>query len=126
VLPPGASFSASSPIDENLAPLLGQFFPGGWSTGQRKLAIHIDRAPAHNSKLTREFFEHNPLKRLHHPPCFTNISLSDFHLFGKVKGVLIKLEIRDEIDLLETVTGIVNDISNAIQLFDTNLNKNSL
>jgi hypothetical protein len=114
------------PIDENLASLLDKFFPGGWSTGQRKLAVHIDGAPAHNSGLTRKFFEHNPLKRLHHPPCFPNISLSDFHLFGKVKGVLMKLEIRDKTNLLEAVTGIVNDISNAIQLFYTNLNKNSL
>jgi histone-lysine N-methyltransferase SETMAR len=73
--------------------------------------VHVDNAPAHNSTMTRNFFEHNQLKKLSHPPDSPDISASDFCLFGKVKGVLIGPEIADEISLLDAVTEILNGIS---------------
>jgi hypothetical protein len=48
VLPPGASFNASWPFDENFVSLLDIFFPVGWSAGQRKMVAQIDNARAHN------------------------------------------------------------------------------
>jgi histone-lysine N-methyltransferase SETMAR len=73
--------------------------------------IHVDNALAHNSRMMRNFFEYNPLKRLHHPPYSPDISPSDFSLFGKVRGALIGQEIPDEISLLDAVTEILNGIS---------------
>jgi transposase len=59
----------------------------------RKLVVHIDidNASAHKARVTQNFFEHNPLKRLPHPPCSPDISPSDldFDPFGKVKNALI-------------------------------------
>jgi hypothetical protein len=77
----------------------------------KKLMVHFGNAPAHNSRMTRNFFEHNPLKRLPHPPCSLDIYLSDFYLFGNAKGALIGQEIPNEISRLDAVTEILNGIS---------------
>jgi histone-lysine N-methyltransferase SETMAR len=66
--------------------------------------VHADNAPAHNSRMMQNFFEHNPLKRLPHPPYSPDISSSDFYRFGKGQEALIGHEIADEINLLEVVT----------------------
>jgi histone-lysine N-methyltransferase SETMAR len=83
MLPQGESFNASWFIDQNLVPLVQSFFPSGWSPS-KKLMIHVDNALAHNSRMTRNFFEHGPLKRLPHRPYSPDIPPSDFSLFGKV------------------------------------------
>jgi hypothetical protein len=113
MLLPGVSFNALWLIDGNLVPLLDKFFPAGWSARHRKLAVHIDNVPIHNSRMTQDFFGHNPLKRFPHLPYSPDISPSDFYLFGKVKSALIAREILNEIDLLEAVTEILNDIVGA-------------
>jgi hypothetical protein len=113
MLPAGASFNAAWFIDQNLVPLVAKFFPRGRGPGERKLVLHIDNAPAHNAKMTQNFCEHNPLKRLVHPPYSPDISPSDFYLFGKVKEALIGQEIPDEVGLLDAVTEILGGISGA-------------
>jgi hypothetical protein len=52
--------------------------------------VYIDNAPAHNSRMTRNLFEYNPLKRLPNPPYSPDISPLDFSLFGKAKEALMK------------------------------------
>jgi transposase len=68
------------------------------------LVVHIDNASARNVRVTQNFFEHNPLKRLPQPPYSPDISPSDFSLFEKVKNALIGQEIPDETALFEIVT----------------------
>jgi hypothetical protein len=48
----------------------------------KELMVHVDSAPAHNSRMTRNFFEDNPQKRLPHPP-YLQISLSWTLFLGK-------------------------------------------
>jgi histone-lysine N-methyltransferase SETMAR len=114
MLPPRASFNATWFIEQNLVPLLDAFFRNGPDPTQRKFVVHIDieNASAPNARVTQNFFEHNPLKRLPHPPYSPDISPSDFsfYLFRKVKNALIGREISDEIDLLEVVTEILSGI----------------
>jgi hypothetical protein len=90
MLPPRASFNASRFIDGNLVPLFEKFFPARWSAGRRKLGVHIDNIPAHNSRMTQNFFEPNPLKRLSYPLYSPDISPSDFHLFEKERGAMVQ------------------------------------
>jgi hypothetical protein len=73
--------------------------------------IHVDNGPAHNSRMTWNFFEHDQLKRLLHPPYLPDISPSDFYLFGKAKRALIGQYIPDEINLLDAVAEILSGIS---------------
>jgi hypothetical protein len=75
------------------------------------MMVHVDNAPAHNSRMTRNFFGHNPLKGLPHPPYSSNISPSDFCLLEKVKRALIGQEIPDDISLSDALTEILNGIS---------------
>jgi histone-lysine N-methyltransferase SETMAR len=77
----------------------------------KELMVRVDNAPAHNLRVMRSFVEHNRLKRFPHSPYSPDISPSDFYLCGKVKRVLIVLEISDEISLLDVVTEILNVIS---------------
>jgi histone-lysine N-methyltransferase SETMAR len=105
MLPPGESFNASWFIDQNLIRLIQSFFPPSWSPRQ-KMMVAVDNAPAHSSRMTGKFSEHNPEKRLPHPPYSPDISPSDFYLFGKAEGALIGQEIPDEISLLDTMTEI--------------------
>jgi hypothetical protein len=90
----------------------GSKFLSIWLESKAKeLRVHVGNTPAHNSKMTQQFFEYNPLKRLPHPPYSPDIFPSDFCLFGKAKGVRIGQEIPDEISPLDAVTAILNWIS---------------
>jgi hypothetical protein len=111
MLPPRTSFNASWFIDGNLVPWVESFLPAGWSAGRRKPVVHIDNAPTHISRMTHNFFAHNPLKKLPHPPHSFDISPSDFSLFGKVENTLIGREVHDDIDLFEALTEILNGAS---------------
>jgi histone-lysine N-methyltransferase SETMAR len=91
--------------------LLDRFFPGGRDPRQKKLVVHLDNASAHNARVTENFFEHSPPKRLPPSPYSPDISPSDFYRFGKVKSALIGQEIPDEIGLHEAVTEILGGIS---------------
>jgi hypothetical protein len=70
----------------------------------------VDNAPAHNSRMARNFFDHNPLKRLPHPLYSPDISPSDFSFFEKVKEALIEQEIPDEVSVLDAMTEILSRI----------------
>jgi hypothetical protein len=61
--------------------------------------------------MTQDFFRYNPLKRLLYPSYYPDISPSDFSLFGKLRSALIGWEIRDEINLFEVITEILNGVS---------------
>jgi hypothetical protein len=74
MLPPGALFNTTWFIEQNLVSLLDAFFPNVPDPMQRKLVVHIDSASAHNARVTQNFFEHNPLKRLPYPPYSPDIS----------------------------------------------------
>jgi hypothetical protein len=91
-LPPRASFNASWFIDGNRVPLVEKFTPAGWSAERRKLIVCIDNALAHSSRTNQNFFWHNRLYRLPHPPFSPDISPSDLYLFGKVNSMLIGRE----------------------------------
>jgi hypothetical protein len=64
--------------------------------------VHINNAPAHNSRKTQKRFGHSPLK---------DVCPWGFYLSGKNQSTLTGREIRDEIDFFEAVTEIVNSIS---------------
>jgi hypothetical protein len=88
MLPRMASFNATWLIEQNLVPLLDSFFPNSLDPTQRKLVVHIDidteNASDHNARVAQNFFEHNPLKSLPHPPYPPDISPSDFYLLSSI------------------------------------------
>jgi hypothetical protein len=105
------SLEASCFIDQNLISLVERLFPGLWNLGQRKLAACFVNVPAHNSKLIRNLFEHNPLKRLPQPPYPPHSSPLDVDLFGELKIAMTGQEILDDTGLFEIVTEFLDGIS---------------
>jgi hypothetical protein len=63
ILPQEVSFNAATFIDQNLMPLVAEFFPRGWNPDQRKLVVDIDNTPAHNSKNDTEFLRACPTQK---------------------------------------------------------------
>jgi hypothetical protein len=53
LLPPRTSFNTSLFIDGNIVPLVEKSFPVGQNAERRKLGMHIDDTPAHNSRMTQ-------------------------------------------------------------------------
>jgi hypothetical protein len=90
MLPPRVSFNALWFSDGNWVPLAEKFFPARWSAARRGLGLQIDNASAHGLRMAQNFFAHNLMKRLLHPPYSFDLSPSDFYLFGKVKSALIE------------------------------------
>jgi hypothetical protein len=74
--------------------------------------VHRDNAPVYHSKMTRNCFEHSPLKKLLCPLYLPEISPLDFYLFGKIKSTLIGQEIPDEIGLVAIETQMLDGILN--------------
>jgi hypothetical protein len=101
MLPLRVSNNMSWFINGNLVPLVERFSPLGWCAGQGKQLMHIDKAPAHNSRMAQNFFGHSSLKRLPHLFYSLDISPPDFSLFGRVNSALIGREILDASDLLK-------------------------
>jgi hypothetical protein len=84
--------------------LVEEFFPAWWTAWRRKLEMHIENAPAHNSKKAQNLFGYNLPNRIPHPAYSHSISPSNFSLCGKRKYILIELDLSDKIDLLEAAT----------------------
>jgi hypothetical protein len=111
MLSPRASFNASWFIDRNMVSLVKKFFPVGWSARRRKPGVHLDHAPTHKSGINKNSFGHNPMKRSPQPLHSHDISPLDFYLFDKVKSVLNRWKIPDEVGLQEALNEILNGIS---------------
>jgi hypothetical protein len=94
-----------------LGPFGSKFLSIWLESKVKQLMVHVDNVPAHNSRMTRNFFEQNQLKMLPHPLYSPDISPWDFYLFEKVKGAPNRQEISDEISLLDAVTESLNGIS---------------
>jgi hypothetical protein len=62
--PPRGSRNASWSIEQKLMTLIATFFELGWNPGQRKLSVNLDKAAPHNSRMTHNWREHEPLRRL--------------------------------------------------------------
>jgi hypothetical protein len=63
--------------------------------------------------MTQDCFGHKPPRRLLRPSYSPEISPWDFYWLGTAKSTLIGPQIPDEVHLLDAVTEILNDISDA-------------
>ena len=78
--------------------------------GQNGIFIHMDNAPCHNSKVTRDEIDKLGMIRIPHPPYSPDISLCDFWLFGKLKGYLAGCHFSSEKQLFDAIVKFFNSI----------------
>jgi hypothetical protein len=84
VFPNGCKFNTSHYVTNILGPL------ADWHTVQargsnRKLIIHADNARPHVATMTRQFLEHNAMKRAPHPVYSRDLAPPAFDLFDNTK-----------------------------------------
>jgi hypothetical protein len=70
---------------------------------------HLDNAPAHNSKLSREALKSSGATRALHPAYNPEITPNDFYLFGSLKEELQAVAVTDRDSLIPAITQIFSD-----------------
>ena len=64
----------------------------GWCKNKRivggveSFVFHMDNAPCHNSRATKEYLEENKVVRIDHPLYSPDLAPSDFYIFGYIKN----------------------------------------
>jgi hypothetical protein len=59
-------------------------------TRPNKLWVHSDNARPHTAKMSRDYIGLNRMTQAPHPPYSPDLALSDFFVFGYVKGKLME------------------------------------
>jgi transposase len=75
------------------------------------LMIHMDNAPAHRAKMTKEYLETHRLLVIPHPPYSPDLAPSDFFLFGYLKMKLRGKKHSDSRGLLAAIKELVDKIT---------------
>ena len=89
-------------------------------TGISSFIFHMDNAPCHNSRYSKQFMEDNNILRIEHPPYSPDLSPCDFFLFGYMKNHFSNTVFRDEDDAVEEISKWIADIpvKTLIAVFD--------
>ena len=98
----------------------------GWCKNKRKVGgvesfvFHMDNAPCHNSRATREYLEENKVVRIDHPPYSPDLAPCDFYLFGYIKNTFANTVFNSVEDAVEEITAFVEGIpkKQLIAVFD--------
>ena len=90
---------------------------------QRKaqsFVFHMDNAPCHNSRATREYLEENKVVRIDHPPYSPDLAPSDFYLFGYVKNAFANIVLNSMEEAVKEIMAFVEGIpkKQLIAVFD--------
>jgi histone-lysine N-methyltransferase SETMAR len=83
---------------------------------RRKIMIHFDNAPIHNSKDSLEKIASLKMKRLKHPPYSPDLAPCDFFLFGYIKKQLAGRSFSTSEELFLAVHDVIEAISGEVIL----------
>ncbi|KAA6361107.1 MAG: hypothetical protein EZS28_043366, partial [Streblomastix strix] len=70
-----------------------------YSDIEQHILFHMDNAPAHNARLTKNFLEGTSLYRIPHPPYSPDIAPSDFWAFGDLKNKMKGVTFHDRAEI---------------------------
>ena len=110
-LPEGEHYNSCYFIEHILKPLeekKDEIWP---SRGKHKIWLHLDNCKVHNSKATQKEMEKSTFIRASHPPYSPDLALSDFYLFGTIKGKLRGQSFQTREALYEAISAKINEIS---------------
>lgn len=79
-------------------------------TGVSSFLIHMDNAPCHNSRSTKEYLRQYNFNRLEHPPYSPDLAPCDFHLFGWMKSHFANTKFKSIRDAENQISNWVNSI----------------
>jgi hypothetical protein len=84
------------------------------------MIVHAENPGQHVTKCVTEYMDHNPLKRVPHPPYPPDLAPSDFYLFGYVKYQLQGHEFTKGAEFVSAISEILNQIptNTLVNVFD--------
>lgn len=116
MLPDGDKFNSEFMIHDVLPEIPMKMAVIRPKRGQKKIFVHMDNAPSHNSKVTMTEISKLNMNRLPHPAYSPDVAICDFWLFGKLKDHLKGTNFQTENELFESVVNFLDSIDkNEIQ-----------
>jgi hypothetical protein len=110
-LPAGEKFTGRDFCD-NIAPQIAeQRSSDARQNRSRKFVVHMDNATPQRAKSTKSCFKTLRLREADHPPYSSDLALSYFYLFNKLKGQMAGSEFESPENLLATIRRLINAIS---------------
>jgi histone-lysine N-methyltransferase SETMAR len=85
ILPDGQKLNSAYFIESVLRPLSEICHPQGRVTRERRVMLHFDNAPVHNTEGVRENLASFGFRGMEHPPYSPDLAPCDFFLFGAMK-----------------------------------------
>jgi histone-lysine N-methyltransferase SETMAR len=110
ILPRGMSMDTRYFAQEILGGLEPVCYPEDRNPHQRKIIVHFDNAPIHNTKIVMEQLQHSGFKKMDHPPYSPDLAPSDFFLFGYLKEQLKGRSFSEEEELLSALSELMSEI----------------
>jgi histone-lysine N-methyltransferase SETMAR len=84
--------------------------PGRRNQHERRIALHFDYAPIHNTRTVMGQLEPSEFKRMEHPAHSPDLAPCDFFLFGYVKEQLKGKSLVEEGELLSVPSAFLSEI----------------
>jgi transposase len=85
ILAPGQKMNSTYFIECVPGPLTEVCWPEGRKSHERRVMVHFDNAPIHNSEEVQEHLTNLGFKRMEDPTYSPDLAPYDFYLFGAVK-----------------------------------------
>jgi histone-lysine N-methyltransferase SETMAR len=111
LLPQGATFDADYFVAQVIRPLHALHSTASGDIARRKLCLHFDNSPCHTAHVVVDEMARLRCRRVPHPPYSPDLAISDFYLFGRIKGQLAGKTIMDENYLKSEIMEILGGIS---------------
>jgi histone-lysine N-methyltransferase SETMAR len=107
----GRTMNSEYFCQEVLPSVAAEAYGEGRAQRARKVWLHFDNAPIHNTKQVISKLNSLQLKRMNHPPYSPDLAPCDFFLFGYIKRKLAGSSFVSSDDLFSAIDDIMNGIS---------------
>jgi histone-lysine N-methyltransferase SETMAR len=111
ILPDGPKLNSAYFIESVLYPLAEICYPQGRGTRERRVMLHFDNAPVHNTEGVRENLASFGYRRMMHSPYSPDLTPCDFFLFSEMKQAFAGQHFATIDDLLMRVEAFLRGLS---------------
>jgi histone-lysine N-methyltransferase SETMAR len=109
-IPKGMTYNTAFLCDTVIPSLIADITSRGRRKTLKGFMVHMDNAPAHNSRRSQERIEATKAKRLPHPAYSPDLAPSDFFLFGYLKEKLTDISCTNRDELKSAIVSLFEEI----------------
>jgi hypothetical protein len=111
ILPQGQRMNSTFFIECVIRPLAGTCYPEGRKPHERRVVVHFDNAPIHNTEAVQECLADCRFRRMNHPACCPDLAPCDFFLFGAMKENFSGMRFASVDELFQGIEGFLRGLS---------------